>query len=466
MLKNNYFQKFLDLDWTKMPYIFFLISIYIISRIPLINTGFGSDPDAWRIANSAFDLKNFFHYEPSRFPGYPLPEYINSLIIDYGWIATNTLTLIISLISVIVFAMILNELNIKNKGLIVVTYAFFPILWINSVSTMDYMWALTFIIISWYFIIKKRYVLAGLMMGLAIGSRPTSLFLIIPFIYLIYRENLDYKKILYFLVMVLITSIILFLPLYITYGLKFITFYPSSPDIGTIWSNFSEYFGVLSIILGLFLIIYHSKDFYRKIFNKKDYKIIFLVVAIFSILIPFLMAPYEIEYLIPLIPFGLVLLSQSSKKSNFFIIFCILIILNAFVGIDFASSSEFVDDGFINKEISGRNALLDINNRIVNSDIENSVIISSEYLPFISYLYESSQENPENTAMKNKEGFEYLSTEKNVQFVYLASLEEIKNFQNEEYNIYYIGNTALRMTNNIYGYDLNKYNCSNIFDII
>lgn len=141
----------LDLDWTKTPYIFILILSFVLSRIPLLNLGFGIDADAWRIANSAFDLWNSHVYHTSRFPGYLLPEYVNSLIIDHGWIATNSMTMILSLISVIFFARILKDLNVKNKGLLVLTYAFLPVLWINSTNTMDYMWALTFIVIAWFF---------------------------------------------------------------------------------------------------------------------------------------------------------------------------------------------------------------------------------------------------------------------------------------------------------------------------
>ena len=163
-------EKFSECDWTEIPQIFILTIIYLISRIPFLNLGFGVDPDAWRIANSAFDLNNFLIYNTSRFPGYPLPEYANSLLINYGWVATNSLTMIISLIAILMFAKILKEIEVENKGLIIITFAFMPLIWINSVNAMDYMWNVTFIILSWYFIIKNHHLLAGLMMGLAIAS--------------------------------------------------------------------------------------------------------------------------------------------------------------------------------------------------------------------------------------------------------------------------------------------------------
>jgi len=270
MQKKEYIKKFLDLDWTEKPYIFVLGLLFILSRIPLLNLGFGSDPDAWRIAGSAFDLHYFGIYHPSRFPGYPLPEFFNSLIINYGWLATNAATVILSLISVYVFARILKELNIKNKGLLVVTYAFLPILWINSAITMDYMWALAFILLTWFFIIRKQYALAGLMMGLAIGSRITSLILILPFIYLILAENKEIKKIMYFFVTTCATALILFLPLYLQYGLNFVSYYPTQTGMDFIWYDMTYYFGILAILFGLMLSVISFNKLFENVIKKEE----------------------------------------------------------------------------------------------------------------------------------------------------------------------------------------------------
>jgi hypothetical protein len=467
-INKNSFNQFLDMDWSKIPQIFFLISIFIISRIPLLNIGFGTDPDAWRIANSAYDLKNFLIYHPSRFPGYPLPEYVNSIIINYGWVATNTLTLILSLISVIVFAKILNELKIKNKGLIVITYAFLPIIWVNSATTMDYMWALTFIIICWYFILKKKYIIAGLMMGLAIASRPTSIFLMIPFLYLIYQENHYPQKILKFSFSVLTTSILSFLPLYLIYGIDFVTFYPFNMPLMAVWADASYFFGSIAIIFGVILIICNTKVIYHKIIKEKNKMFIFLFLSIFFIIIPFINAPYEVAYLIPAIPFGLLLTNGIAKK-KFFIVFCILLLLNSFVGLNITSSNNFIQDGLIKKERDASNNVVSHLKKIIDSDINNSVVISGEYLPFIAYLSETSGKPFKTINMVgygNLESNEYFIGKKNIRYVYLASLDEIRNFQKEGYTIYYIGNTTYKMTKTMFRYDLDNYNCSNIFDHI
>lgn len=453
---------FLDLDWTKKPYIFLLIFLFIVSRAPLLNLGFGSDPDAWRVADSAFDLHYFSIYHPSRFPGYPLYEFFNSLVINYGWLATNVATMVISLISVFIFAKILKELDIKNKGLLVITYVFLPILWINSASTMDYMWALTFILFTWFFIIKKQYLLAGFMMGLAIGSRMTSVALILPFIYLILTETKNVKNAVYYIIIASVTSIILYLPLFFQYNLNFLTYYPNEMTVIHILLNINYYFGILAVFFGLLLLILSFKSLLNKIL-KKDNFTLFLLFFIGIVLILFIKAPYEVAYIIPAIPFLLILMSNISKK-QFFAVFCILLMSNGFISFASLNDSSIADEGLIMHDVEFRDTLLQMQ-IIANSNINDSVIITGEYLYALSYFYEKSSKNPEVIGMIGGGSFETKEKwdfEKNVVCIYSAPLAEIKELQNKGYNIYYIGESTFRMTNSSYNYDLDEYNATNL----
>ncbi|OEC84690.1 MULTISPECIES: hypothetical protein [Methanobacterium] len=451
----------LDLEWTKIPYIMVLITSFLLSRIPFLNLGFGVDPDAWRIAGSAFDLSYFHVYHPSRFPGYPFPEYFNALLIHYGWIATNAATMVISLISVVVFAKILKELNVKNKGLLVITYIFLPILWINSTVTMDYMWALAFILLTWFFIIKKQYALAGLMMGLAIGSRITSVVFILPFIYLILVKNKEIKKIIYFFVATCLTALTLFLPLYLQYGLNFISYYPTQTGILFIWYDLTYYFGILAVLFGLIVIILSSEKLFENII-KKDELTIFLLFSIFLVVFLYIGTPYEMAYIIPAIPFGLVLLSKISKRKLFGIL-CIFLVLNSFISFGLSSSlfpvignGAVISDAEIRAVITG-----DIDE--VTRNINNSIIISGEYFPIMVYIYEKSQNNSQIIGFgKNDYGMHW-NHEKNVGYVYMTPLNEIEHWQKKGYKIYYMGSSAVDLTELNYKYNLKDYNYSNAF---
>lgn len=463
MPEISYTKKLLNIDWTKTPYILILIASFLLSRIPFLNLGFGFDPDAWRIAGSAFDLSYFHVYHPSRFPGYPLPEYFNSLLIHYGWLATNTATMILSLISVIVFAKILNELNVKNKGLLVITYAFLPILWINSTITMDYMWALTFILIAWFFIIRKHYALAGLMMGLAIGSRITSAILILPFIYLILVENKKIKKIIYFFVTTCITSLILFLPLYLQYGLNFVSYYPTQTNIFLVWNDLTYYFGILALLFGVILFILSFKKLLENI--KRDKLTIFLLFSIFLIVLLYIGAPYEMSYLIPAIPFGLLLLNKISNRKLFGIL-CVFLLLNSFIYVGLSSNfSPVINNGAVIVDAELRSQLLGEIEEITNN-INNSIIISAEYFPIMCYVYEKSQKNPQTIGFGKNDYDVRWNYEKNVGYIYLAHLNEIEYWQKKGYKIYYMGDNAVDLTKLNYNFNLNSHNCSNAFNAL
>jgi hypothetical protein len=306
------------------------------------------------------------------------------------------------------------------------------------------------------------------MIGLAIASRPTSLFALIPFVYLIYNDKVGLKKIFLFLFTGLMTSIILFLPLYLKFGLNFITFYPLSPTLTLVWTNASYYLGSLAILFVIVEVILNYKILYEKIFKEKENISRFLFIAVISFLIPFLIAPYEMAYIIPVIPFGLVLINKILKK-NRFVILCILLLLPSFVSIAVPGDDSLIDSGLIQKDWDIRNDIVFLSEKIIHSDITNSAVISSEYLPIISNLYETSQKNPKKIGMVGYgkyESNEHFNSEKNVLYLYLASPEELNNLRRKGYNVYYIGNVALEMTKDKYGYDLNEYNSSNIIKII
>lgn len=164
----------LDYDLTKFPAVAYLALIFFVSRVPFINLGFSAftsptDHDVLAVVNSAYLLRNHDTYAVSRFPGSPFYEAVNSLLINGGWIATNTATVTVSFISIILFGKILNLLEVKNRVLVLITFTFIPVIWINSTITMDYMWSLMFILLAFYFMFKEKYYSTGIALSFATG---------------------------------------------------------------------------------------------------------------------------------------------------------------------------------------------------------------------------------------------------------------------------------------------------------
>jgi hypothetical protein len=429
----------LEVNWVESPFIYKLSLAFLITRIPLLNLGYGKDPDAWRVAISALYLKNYHIYQTSRSPGYPLTEFVNSIVIQYGWVATNSITMLLSLASVIIFGKILDIIKIEKKGLLTVTYAFMPILWINSTNTMDYMWGLTLLLISWYFSLKKRYLLSSIPMGLAISSRINLILFLLPLTYLVWEETRNIKKVIYFNLGAGIISIIMFSPLLIKYGLGFITYVQANFTLISYieQAGYHVYagFGPLPIIIFLMGMLISAKKLIVQVLNGNE-EIIFLILAIVPTLILYLKAPYEAEYLIPVIPFGLILVGKL-YSSRLFSLLCILLLLNSvvsvcFVSIDDNGKPEFkiIDEGAIRKNIDERIHIMQYSEQIRSSKINHSVVVAYYYLPSIRYLNLNSGKN-----FAKKGDFDI---DNDVEYLFSLNKEEFEEFKKEGYTIYYV----------------------------
>ncbi len=176
-------------DFTRtLPFVL-LALVFFALRLPWVGYGHGTDPDAWRVAMTARYLLEHGDYFPSRLPGNPLHELTMTLFIPGGWIATNLATAAASLVGVWLFARIVNALDAPNRGLLVIAFAFTPLLVINSIATMDYMWTLTLLLGAYYSAITRRPLLAGILLGLAVGFRLQSVMLVLPLTYLLWRQG-------------------------------------------------------------------------------------------------------------------------------------------------------------------------------------------------------------------------------------------------------------------------------------
>lgn len=363
----------LDWDLTEFPVVVYLALIFFISRIPFIALGFSAftnptDQDVLAVVNSAYLLRYDHVYTVSRFPGYPLYEFVNALFISGGWIATNTATMVVSFICIIIFAKILNFFKIKNKALLVFTFAFIPIIWLNSVITMDYMWSLMFILMGVYLAFSGKYPMAGVAIGLSIGSRFTSAFMIIPIVLWALSNKVNGKKILLFISTAASAAFVLFLPVIYNYKLEFLGgsgFLYTTPvrksfsmAVSTMSMAFNsmvmELFGIAALTM---LIIFVIMNFKNKPAKERMHLLNFCWLTMFIYFLLYFIFPYKVAYLIPVIPCGLIVLNEHLDK-KFTIIVCILLLLNNVVSVEVinegAIPSVGLGDGVIIKNYEDR----------------------------------------------------------------------------------------------------------------
>jgi hypothetical protein len=250
-------------------------------------------------------------YLPSRLPGYPLHEFVTTALYKGGWVATNLGTALVSLAGVYLFASIAKKLDMQSRGALTVAFAFTPLLWINSVMTMDYMWALTFILGAYLALLNRSPVMAGVLLGLAGGFRLTSLAMLVPFVLLLWRSDRKQE-----IRPVALTSIALtllaFVPVLMDYGLNFLNFYDQSVPVKEFLRALGKdslgIVGTVAVLLAIAVSLPRLRSFPKDLANDPNVLAWIAVPVIYFV--TYSRLPHEIAYLIPIFPFAYFLLAR------------------------------------------------------------------------------------------------------------------------------------------------------------
>lgn len=164
----------------RWPALVLVAALVVVPRLPYLHTGYGTDTDAWSVARVARRLAATGVYEPSRVPGNPLQERLCALAIRWGDRGVNGLTLAWTAAAAVLLAMLLGRLGVPDAALVAGTFTFVPAVMVASVSGMDYLWAVAFLLAALRAALGGRPLLAGLLLGCAAGARITSIAFLVP----------------------------------------------------------------------------------------------------------------------------------------------------------------------------------------------------------------------------------------------------------------------------------------------
>jgi len=318
----------------------FAFAIFL-SRLPFLSHGYGLDGDSWSVAITARNIAATGNYEVSRFPGYPVQELMSSLFYNgYAW-RLNLLTALFSTIGILFFALTLKTWRFKNVFLASSALAFVPIIYINSTTTIDYVWALSFLLISLYFVARYNALLAGVFLGIAIGCRLTSGAMLIPFCIMILQpgeRNENIARVVKMVMVSLLVGGLLYFPVISKYGSQFFMYYdlPYPSVSKVLYKFFIETWGLVGLFaLFLSVVIFFlpgrgsvRRYLFPRSINEK-YVVAWLI-AIDLYIIAFLRLPMESGYLVPMIPF-VILIFGKYLYSRAFTALCIMLILSSFL---------------------------------------------------------------------------------------------------------------------------------------
>ncbi len=462
--------RFAAIDYSR-PLAFALLALaYVASRAPFLSIGYGTDPDAWRMALSGLWLWDHHEFYPSRLPGYPVPELAYAGVIKGGALATNTLTMLVSLAGVWLFARIAAKLDLPNRGLIVAGFAFTPLLWINSMTTMDYMWALTFVLAAYYFLLRRSSIIAGLMLGLAVASRSTSLVMLVPLLAYMWRDGRR-DEIRPFVVAMIAVALLAWAPIYWKYELRFINFYDSKVGylavLRLLGKDTLGLFGSMAVIAAAAVSLPRLARLPADALRDKH--VMVWVLAVAMTLLAFTRLPHEAAYLIPVYPFGLFIMARYVRPMALAAAIAV-IVLAGFVDLtspgEEISLSAFTDaklgQGLV---LSNRDTMIkqiDFARDIEKLEVPNHSVVSVGFVyPILAVRnYEAFEIG---ILEKDKSAISQLSdkgkakdAERDIVYVWLLDFDDFSTFREQQYTFRYTQDAG-RSTASLYDYRLGLY---------
>ena len=315
-------------------------AVVFCRRLPFVTAGYGADNDAWGVFNAGRHFALTGHYQPSRPPGYPIPEVAASLIWRHGWVATNCIAALLSGLAVAFFVLYLMELGCRQWLFGGAALAFAPVVYINSTCTMDYIYGLSFAMGSLYFISRRQPIVAGVLLGAAIGSRITYAAMIVPMGVMWFtggpeNRRRDAAELISYVLAVAVVAAAAFAPAFRSCGAGFFTFVEGRAGLSKIAWLFTE--GVWGLV-GLLAIL--AAVFAPRSWEKSDARAIpdgvpashlagwIIGIIIYAAL--FFRLPVESGYLIPIVPFVILLLGRT-RGARLFRLACIGLVVSPFV---------------------------------------------------------------------------------------------------------------------------------------
>ena len=319
--------------------LFFAVAgLVFLTRVPFVDAGYGAIRDAWRVASSARLIATTHEYSASRFPPHPVQEIASASIWWSGPVGLNLATAVLSSLGIAFFAISARRLGYRDWALATAALAFTPQIYIASISTIDYLWALSFIFASLYFALRSRPLMAGVLLGLAIGSRITSAAMLLPLALIVMRKgdrDSRFRRVVILGVTAFAVGAVLFIPALRRYGWDVFTF----ADIaerkpyeilrrGTleVWGAV----GTLAISAAVTYEIVRRVQLWKSPRPSFFAYVWVLAVVLYTVL--FLRLPHLAAYLIPAVPFVLLLLHELLGRRAFALV-CAALVVSSFIGI-------------------------------------------------------------------------------------------------------------------------------------
>jgi hypothetical protein len=295
-----------------------LLLLTALVRLPFIFDGYGVEEDSWGLVVNAYEMKATGHYVASRFPGHPLQEYLYLGIYDAPAWAYNLFSLLASVAATGFFFLALRIMKLNSAWFTALAFSFVPVFYISGTYTIDFALTMAFLMASFYFLLDRKLLLSGIMIGMATGCRITSEVFLLPWAILLWNRQDPkewFRQCLLLAVPALVVGIAWFIPAYQQYGRAFFDYsdqFPYPPMAKVMYKATLGVFGFIGIAAMAWYSIPAIRIWRKKLlqgitlFSPERLLLVCLLIIVLHI-ISYLRLPQKSGYMMPVVPFTVLL---------------------------------------------------------------------------------------------------------------------------------------------------------------
>lgn len=306
----------------------YLPLIWMAGAYPLTLLGYGSDPDAWRLARAAGQIWRTKQYVVSRTTGFPLFELMEAPLVHWGgWYLANLLPLLFGMACLVGLLRLARAGQLRSPGWTISAFAFYPLLLTSSTSAMDYIPALALLVWSYVLMLERKWMWSAILVGLAVGLRPSSVVFIIPVCVYAGKAERPWVLVPAMLGVAMAVGLAAYSPalfnqgvagLYGTLSLGF------RDRVVVAGYNGLRAFGILQTALLTVVLVWLWIRAGHPLPRRTDAVIVFHAANTMVWLALFAIAPYEAEYLLPVV-FSLLMVGDRVLDRRWLTVCCIII---------------------------------------------------------------------------------------------------------------------------------------------
>ncbi len=321
--------------------VFLLVVLLVFAtRLPFIGFGYGYDDDAWRVMNAARTLSQSGEYHPTRYTGFPIMEFLYSLLWGKPPTIVVLLTVLVTSLGLGILGVTLVRLDLPNVVPLCLAIACTPVIYIASTTSMDYLWALMFMLFAFDRALRGQSLLAGILVGIATGCRFTSFLMVLPLGILLlqtYKGRNRFASLLGLFLTASAATVLLYLPRIVSHAPTAAPAIYPQPIGGwnAVFKGSVGVWGVVGAVAIVAAVLFSTVSFLRERrvqvsqgpFTRRVLAASVVVVILHVLL--FSRYPFEAAYLIPAVPFVMVALLMIMRR-HLFLVLCVSMIASAF----------------------------------------------------------------------------------------------------------------------------------------